>query len=156
MMRFLFNFLLPLFLLPLAASASGDTTNIPIGRQIFHDYIKRDQRLADKADGRLDGMVKVGTNQDVNVQVTDAIYRKINVLRNDIEMDSVSTNNDKVRYLRYVDDLLKNFIFGWRMHQFNPSLAPLLVDNFEEILFANIKGQVLVSNTITLLKHGKI
>lgn len=141
MMRFLFNFLLPLFLLPLAAAASGDTTNIPIGRQIFHDYIKRDQRLADKADGRLDGMVKVGTNQDVNVQVTDAIYRKINVLRNDIEMDSLSTNNDKVRYLRYVDDLLKNFIFGWRMHQFNPSLAPLLVDNFEEILFANIKGE---------------
>ncbi|HEY5391620.1 MAG TPA: hypothetical protein VIJ57_05870 [Hanamia sp.] len=141
MMRLLFNFLLLLFLFPLAAAAAGDTTNIPIGRQIFHDYIKRDQRLADKADGRLDGMVKVGNNQDVNVQVTDAIYRKINVLRNDIEMDSVSSNNDKVRYLRYVDDLLKNFIFGWRTHQFNPSLAPLLVDNFEEILFANIKGE---------------
>ncbi|MEO8852545.1 MAG: hypothetical protein ABI359_02125 [Ginsengibacter sp.] len=141
MMRFLFNFLLLLIILPLAAAASGDTTDIPIGRQIFHDYIKRDQRLADKADGRLDGMVKVGSNQDVNVQVTDAIYRKINVLRNDIEMDSVSSNNDKVRYLRYVDDLLRNFILGWRTHQFNPSLAPLLVDNFEEILFANIKGE---------------
>ncbi len=51
------------------------------------------------------------------------------------------TNNDKVRYLRYVEDLLKDFILSWKTHKINPSLAPLLVENFDEILKANIKGE---------------
>ncbi len=140
-MRFLFNFLLLISFLPVSAAVS-DTTNIPISRRIFHDQIKEEQRLADKADGRLDGIIKVSPNPDVNLQVTDALIRKINVLRNDIEINnSLPTNNDKVRYLRYVEDLLKNFILAWKTHKINPSLAPLLVENFDEILKANINGE---------------
>ncbi len=86
-MRFLFNFFLLISFLPVSAAAS-DTTNIPISRRIFHDRIKEEQRLADKADGRLDGIVKVSPNPDVNLQVTDALIRKINVLRNDIEINT--------------------------------------------------------------------
>jgi hypothetical protein len=140
-MRFLFNFLLLFSLLPLSTFANSDTTNIPIGRQIFHDHIKNEQRLADKLDGHADGIIKVGNNMDVNLQVTDALVRKINVMRNDIEIDSTSSNNDKVRYLRYIDDLLKDFILSWKKHTINPSLAPLLVENFQEIFKANMKGQ---------------
>ena len=140
-MRFLFNFFLLISFLPVSAAVS-DTTNIPISRRIFHDRIKEEQRLADKADGRLDGIMKVSANPDVNLQVTDALIRKINVLRNDIEINtSLPTNNDKVRYLRYVEDLLKDFILAWKTHKINPSLAPLLVENFDEILKANIKGE---------------
>ncbi|MEO7834983.1 MAG: hypothetical protein ABIR50_06660, partial [Ginsengibacter sp.] len=144
-MRFLFNFLLLISFFPFTASAS-DTTNIPIGRRIFHDRIRDEQKRADKADGRQDGIIKVGINPDINLQVTDAIIRKTNVLRNDIENDeNLPTNNDKVRYLRYVEDLLKDFIFGWKKHTFNPSLAPLLVENFNEIFEANIKGENMTS-----------
>ena len=141
-MRLLFNIILLIAFLPLSASAADDTTNIPISRRIFHDKIKDEQRLADKSDGRLDGMIKVSPNPDVNIQVTDALIRKINVLRNDIEIDnSIPTNNDKVRYLRYVEDLLKSFMLAWKTHKINPALAPLLVDNFDEIVKANIKGE---------------
>jgi len=132
---FLFISFIPAF------AAQSDTSKIPIGRQIFHDHIKEEQRLADKADGRLDGLIKVSANSDVNLQVTDAIFRKINVLRNDIEIDSISTNNDKVRYLRYVEDLLKDYILGWKTHKINPTIAPALVENFDEILKATIKGE---------------
>ena len=141
-MRLLFNIILLIAFIPLSASAADDTTNIPISRRIFHDKIKDEQRLADKSDGRLDGMIKVSPNPDVNIQVTDALIRKINVLRNDIEIDnSIPTNNDKVRYLRYVEDLLKSFMLAWKTHKINPALAPLLVDNFDEIVKANIKGE---------------
>lgn len=140
-MRFLFYFFLLIPFLPYSASAS-DTTNIPISRRIFHDKIKEEQRLADKADGHLDGLVKVSPNPDVNLQVTDALMRKINVLRNDIEINNaIPTNNDKVRYLRYVEDLLKDFILNWKTRKINPSLAPLLVENFDKIVKANIKGE---------------
>jgi hypothetical protein len=141
-MRLLLNILLLIAFLPFSAAAADDTTNIPISRRIFHDKIKEEQKLADKSDGRLDGVIKVSPNPDVNIQVTDALIRKINVLRNDIEIDnSIPTNNDKVRYLRYVEDLLKSFMLAWKTHKINPSLAPLLVDNFDEIVSANIKGE---------------
>lgn len=141
-MKFLFYSILIVTLLPLSVFANNDTTNIPLGRQIFHDRIKEEQKLADKADGRLDGLIKVSNNPDVNLQVTDAIIRKVNVLRNDIEINNdIPSNNDKVRYLRYLEDLLKDFINNWKSHKLNPTLAPLLVQNFHEIFKANIKGE---------------
>ena len=50
---------------------------IPLNRQVFHDKIKAEQKRADKADGLLDGLIKVGSNAEINLQVTDAIIRKI-------------------------------------------------------------------------------
>ena len=115
---------------------------IPLNRQVFHDKIKAEQKRADKADGHLDGLIKVSSNAEVNLQVTDAITRKINVLRNDIETSTaLPTNNDKIRYLRYVGYLVRDFSNNWRAHTFTPSLAPLLVENFNEVLKANIKGE---------------
>ncbi|HEY9342017.1 MAG TPA: hypothetical protein VIQ23_10575, partial [Hanamia sp.] len=141
-MRTILYFFLLLFFIPQFIFANGDTTNIPVSRQGFHDKIKAEQKRADKEDGKLDGLLKVSNNAEVNLQVTDAIIRKINVLRNDIEINKeLATNNDKVRYLRYVESLVRNFITNWKSHQILPSMAPLLVENFTEILQANIKGE---------------
>ncbi len=141
-MRPEFYLVILLFSFPFASQADGDTTNIPLNRQVFHDKIKDEQRRADKVDGRLDGIIRVSPNSEVNLQVTDAIIRKINVIRNDIESNKeLPTNNDKVRYLRYVEYLLKSFTNDWKAHKISPSLAPLLVDNFDEILEANLKGE---------------
>jgi hypothetical protein len=141
-MQLAFRLFFIAFFIPLLSSANGDTTNIPIGRQVFHEKIKIQQKRADKADGHLDGMIKVGTNTEINLQVTDAIMRKVNALRNDIEInEAIPSNNDKVRYLRYLEYLVRDFVDNWRQHAFTPSLAPLLVDNFEEILKANIRKE---------------
>lgn len=138
----IFLFLPLLFLLPLCSSANGDTTNTPISRVGFHDKIKAEQKRADRADGKLDGMVKPGNNEEVNLQVTDAIFRKVNILRNEIESsEGIATNNDKIRYLRYVEYLIKNFIKGWKDHDIKPSIAPALLDNFTEVMRANINRQ---------------
>ena len=141
-MRRNFYILITCFFIPLFALANGDTTTIPLNRKIFHDKIKAEQKRADRADGRLDGLVKVSTNPEINLQVTDAIFRKVNVLRNDIEINTqLATNNDKIRYLRYVESLVRDFTDSWRSHKIAPALAPLLLDNFTEIMFANLKGE---------------
>ena len=150
-MRLLYYSFILIFFIPISSFAAGDTTTIPLSRQVFHDRIKAEQKRADKADGHLDGLVRVGSSPEINLQVTDAIIRKVNVLRNDIENNTaLPTNNDKVRYLRYVEYLVKDFTDNWRNHSFTPSLAPLLLDNFNEILEANIKGKSmapLIQNT---------
>src|SRR5258705_5277609 len=113
-MRLIFYFLILAFI-PRSSFAGGDTTNTPLNRQVFHDKIKAEQKRADKADGRLDGLIKVSTNPEINLQVTDAIFRKINVLRNDIESNTLlATNNDKIRYLRFVEYLVRDFPNNWR------------------------------------------
>jgi hypothetical protein len=139
-MRLIFYIFILIFFIPVFSFANGDTTTIPLSRQVFHDKIKAQQKRADKADGRLDGIIKVSSNPEVNLQVADAIFRKINVLRNDIENNKqLPTNNDKIRYLRFVEYLVRDFTNDWRSHKISPTLAPLLVDNFSEIMTANIK-----------------
>ncbi|MEO6289413.1 MAG: hypothetical protein ABIO76_05810 [Ginsengibacter sp.] len=141
-MRPLFYLIVSIFIFPLSSLAGDDTTNIPLNRQVFHDKIKDEQKRADRADGHLDGLIRVSPNNEINLQVTDAIIRKVNVIRNDIESDKqLSTNNDKIRYLRYVEYLLKGFTNDWKAHAISPALAPLLIDNFREILTANLKGE---------------
>lgn len=40
----------------------------------------------------------------------DAIFRKIDELQNEIELNpQIKTNNEKIRYLGYVEALVKNF-----------------------------------------------
>lgn len=131
-----------LFFIPDFSYAGGDTTDIPVSRQVFHDKIKAEQKRADNVDGHVDGIIKAGTNTEINLQVTDAIIRKVNVLRFEIESSKLlSTNNDKVRYLRYVEYMVRDFVNDWKAHSIAPSMAPLLVDNFTEIFNANILGK---------------
>ncbi len=142
-MKSIFYFLLfLLFFLPVKSFAFGDTTSIPIYRQLFHDRIKAEQKRADRTDGKIDGMIRISNVDAINLQVTDAIFRKINVLRNDIELSkTLATDNEKKRYLKYVESLVRNFINKWRSHQFSAMLTPVLVDNFTDILYANLKGE---------------
>ncbi len=141
-MRLLFYFVIFSFTFSQSSFASGDTTNIPLGRRVFHDKIIAEQKRADKADGHLDGLIKVGGNEEINLQVTDALIRKVNVLRNDVENNTLlPTNNDKIRYLRYIELLVRDFTNNWKQHKLNPALAPLLVDNFREILNANVNKE---------------
>jgi len=131
--------------LPVASFAISDTNNIPIGRQIFHEKIVDQQKRADKTDGHLDGLIKVGNNFDVNLQVTDALIRKINILRNDIEGNAaISENNDKVRYLRYIEYLLKDYLAAWKDHSISPAIAPALVNTFTDVFYANMKGETMM------------
>ena len=145
-MNFIFYIFFTCFFIPLFSLANSDTTNIPLSRKIFHDKIIAEQKRADKADGHLDGIIKVSINPEINLQVTDAIFRKVNVLRNDIEINpELSTNNDKIRYLRFLETLVSDFTNNWRSHNLAPALAPLLVDNFSDIMFANIKGESMTA-----------
>ncbi len=128
------------------AFAKADSTVIPIQRRLNHERISEEQLKCDKADGKQDGFIKVSANDEVNLQVTDAIFRKINVLKDFVETDSkIATNNEKVRQLNYIQDVVKSFRAEWKAKLLNPALAPLLIDNFERIMKANIDSISMVT-----------
>jgi hypothetical protein len=139
---------IPFILIIVCGNAFGraDSTVIPIQRQRNHEQINKEQLKCDKADGKLDGMIKVSGNEEINLQVTDALIRKINVLQDFIETDNkVVTNNEKIRQLNYIQEVVKKFITEWKSKNLNPVLAPLLIDNFEKIMKANIDSRSMAA-----------
>lgn len=140
MKNIFYSFIFALLLTPFFSFAYNDT--IPLSRRVFHDKIIAEQNRADRIDGKLDGFIKISTVDEINLQVTDALLRKINNLKTGIEKNpALPTNNDKIRYLRLVESLVRNFNNSWKSHKLPPALAPVLVDNFSAILKATIRGE---------------
>lgn len=130
------------FLFSLNTYAQCDKLTIPFQRIRFYDRIKEEQLKCDKADGKADSIIKVSNNEEINLQVTDAITRRINDLICFTEANTkVATNNEKIRQLNYIEEIVRSFRLNWKAKKLNPSLAPALVENFEKIFKANIDSQ---------------
>ena len=125
--------------------ASQDSVVVPLSRQRFHDRIDNEQKLTDKSDGKLDGIIKVSGNEDINLQVTDALTRRIDEFQNFVETNKkITSSNEKIRQLNFIEELVRNFRTQWKQRDLNPALAPLLVDNFEKIWKANMDSLSMI------------
>ncbi|HMO62084.1 MAG TPA: hypothetical protein PKC39_07535 [Ferruginibacter sp.] len=130
------------FVYSLGLYAQCDHLKVPFQRIRFHDRVKEEQLQLDKADGKADDIIAAGNNEEINLLITDAITRKVNNLLCFIESnDAIVSNNEKIRQVNYVVEMLRSFRASWRLKKINPSLAPVLIDNFEKILKANIDSQ---------------
>jgi hypothetical protein len=139
-MKYLFIYLLTI-LCGGEVLASPDSVVIPLNRQLFHDRIDNEQSLLDKEDGKIDGMIRVAANEAVNLQVTDALLRRLNEYQYSVETnDSIISNNEKIRQLNFIEVFSRNFRISWRQKKVDPSLAPLLVDVFHRAWIANRQG----------------
>jgi hypothetical protein len=138
-------FILTLLSVTVNAFATFDTIKPPLQRVRFHDKINEEQKMLDKADGKVDGLIKVSSNDDINLAVTDAITRRVDELQNKIELnDKIKANNEKVRYLTYIETLLKTFRNDWAANKIKAVFAPVLLDNFESIMRTTIDSLSMV------------
>ena len=125
--------------------ASQDSVVVPLSRQLFHDRIDNEQLLIDMEDGKKDGMIRVSANESVNIQVTDALIRRINEFQYLLETnDSIVSSNEKIRQLNFIEIFLRYFRVEWEQNKIDPSLAPLLVDNFYKAWVANKDGNSIL------------
>ncbi|MFZ1451424.1 MAG: hypothetical protein WAT20_01910 [Ferruginibacter sp.] len=119
--------------------AAQDSVIVPIYRQLFHDKIDHEQILLDQLDGKKDGRISLTHKPEVNLAVTEVMTNKINELEDFVERnDSIATNNEKIKYLTYIESLLKKFKYSYRSKEFNPAFTPQLVEAFEKIMIADI------------------
>ena len=135
-----------LFLILFDAAAFSDTTNIPIGRRSRHDDIRNEQLNIDKLDGKFDGLVRASEDENINLLITDALYRKPNELRQWIETNNTQlpTNNDKVRFLRNIAEVLNYFKISRKQNEIKTTDLPLLLATFEQILKAKVSRQTIL------------
>ena len=125
--------------------ATADTVLIPLQRRYFHDKIDAQQKLCDKADGKYDSLLHVNNNEEINLRLTDALYRKVDELQLWVEgNDQILNNNEKIRYLSYIENVLKDFRIAWKKREINPIDFIVLLENFEEIMKAQVAGNSMV------------
>lgn len=147
MKKIILFFLLVIFSANLFANQDTlKVPQIPIYRQLFHDKINEEQRLLDKQDGKADGLLKATHNTEINLAITDIMTRKIDEFQNFVELnEKLVTNNQKIRYLSYIENVVRAFRYGAKSKQLNPVYAPLLIENFEKIMLASIDSMSMVN-----------
>jgi hypothetical protein len=141
-------FTLSLLISFIAANAFSfsDTNNIPLFRQKWHDDIRKEQIACDKLDGKEDRQLKLSGNEEYNAAVTEALFKKPNELRYWVEKNDqlLPNNNDKVRYLRYVTELLINYRNGLREKDMLPLDLVSLLNEFENALKAKVVNKAVL------------
>ena len=129
------SFLVLFTLASFAVLAITDTTNVPVYRQYFHDKINNEQKQCDRVDGLVDNMFRVGNNEEVNLRISDVLFRKVDELQNWVEQNNaIEKNNDKIRYLGYIESVLKSFKLAWRNKEITTGEFPQLIENFTKII----------------------
>ena len=128
-----------------AFAITTDTIKVPFQRQLFHDKINQEQKLLDKTDGKIDGLIKVSAHNDINLAVTDVLIRGINELQDSVEVNKkIPGHREKVMYLNYIERVVREFRNGWKQQLLDPLYAPILIDNFKKIMIADIDSLSMV------------
>lgn len=116
--------------------------DIPMTRVIWHENIDKEQKRTDRVDGKIDNFLKLTNNEDLNIQITDVILRRVDELQQDIErMDG--DNNFKIGQLRSLRELLQAIAAKANDKQVAP-LIPQLFTSYEECMRRLAKNESLL------------
>ncbi|MGB8193029.1 MAG: hypothetical protein WCF67_13960 [Chitinophagaceae bacterium] len=129
MRLFLLVFLL-IPLVPVAQTMAQAPYTYPFAvardRMLWHDNVDKEQRKLQKSDGT----VQITRDESINLQIEDALIRKLDQFQEKIELDSALTNNDKKKYLKALELMLRGFNQNWNKRDYSASQAPAVLNAF--------------------------
>ncbi len=94
------------FLASLESRAQGDLKP-DIRRALYHDFVDKQQSMALASDGKADKYFQPTGNELVDFLLTDALVSRVDALQYQFEKDSVYSHPSKVRYIRGLEEILK-------------------------------------------------
>ena len=153
---------LSVLLISLTLKGSAQTSAYPYkvaqDRMLWHDNVdKEQQRLVILGGGRYDSLIRLSKDETVNFQVTDALVRQVDEIQQQIEFDSTLNTNNKKKYLRTLEFLLRGFHQAYDGKEIQPALVPLLISSFKKAMLLDEKGQSIEPViTSTPYEVGKI
>src|SRR5687767_7089959 len=107
--------LLITLLLPLIAAAQSVAQPhlyaFPVARDrmLWHDNVDKEQRKLLNSNGT----VALTRDESVNLQIEDALIRRLDQFQEKLELDSTVSNNDKKKYLKALEFMLRGFNQNW-------------------------------------------
>jgi len=113
----------------------------PKNRELFHDYVDKQQREILKSDGKADGEFRPSPDDEVNFLLTNAVISKTDWVQYRIEKDTALSSQVKIKYLRGLENLLKYFNGNWRRGNVKATQLPVIIDEYEKCMRADIANE---------------
>ncbi|MBS1973373.1 MAG: hypothetical protein JST13_03395, partial [Bacteroidetes bacterium] len=106
-------------------------------RMLFHDDVDKEQaRFLKMASKSI--LIK---DENVRLEMNNALIRKIDELQERIEEDTILNSNNKKRYLRGLEFLVRGFNNNVNKTDFPPTIAPGLVAAFEKAMMLDRRDE---------------
>ncbi len=141
----LLGWLYPMAQTKAAPAAAATGCKPPINRQLYHDYVDREQRNALRADGKPDNFLYVIDDDEVNYLVSQALTVKIDAVQCSIEADTSTKHAAKVTYVRGLENILRQFTEGYKKRSFNASNLPVVIEAYGAAIEKDKKGESIGS-----------
>ncbi len=119
----------------------GTSAKIDIRRQLFHDYVDREQKNTLRADGKADNFLKASEDEEINFLITQALTKQVDALQMKIEKDSLLTHNLKLIYLKGIEAMLKNYSSRVVKNRRFASNWPQIIEVYSEAVEKDSKKQ---------------
>ena len=113
----------------------------PKNRELFHDFVDKQQKDILKSDGKADEEFKPSSDEDVNFLLTRAATSNVDWVQYRIEKDTTLNSQVKIKYLRGLENLLKYFNNNWRRGTVRPTQLPVIIDEYEKCMRADIANE---------------
>jgi len=102
---------------------------------LWHDNVDNQQKkLLALGGNKGDSIIRVSKDENVNLQVTDFLIRRVDNLQEQIELDSTLNTNSKKKYLRGIENLLSGYYTGLMNREVPAACAPALEMAFEKAI----------------------
>ena len=124
----------------------------PKKRELFHDYIDREQKNILRSDGKNDSQFSPSGNEEINFLLTQALLSKVDQFQCKMEADTSIRDQDKVRYLRGMESLLKFYATNSRTKKIKPVFLPDIITAYETCLEKDKQGRS-IETVITNLPY---
>ncbi|RYF97420.1 MAG: hypothetical protein EOO02_20865, partial [Chitinophagaceae bacterium] len=132
--------------------SSAITIKPPKNRELFHDYIDKEQKDLLGADGKTDAQLNYSANDEVNLLLTNSIGKTVDEFQYNIEADSTLDHRLKVNYLTGMSNVLKYVRNNWKSRKVNLLHLPLIIDGYKECVKADRAG-TSISTVISPLPY---
>ena len=107
---------------------------IPSIRKIFHENIDRAQKGIDQLDGKQDRIFNASPDAEINQQVNYCLFNKIDGLQDKIELDTSLAANDKIKFLRGINEALAGFEASYKIRAIKGDQLPEVIDAYTEAM----------------------
>lgn len=109
----------------------------PKNRELFHDYVDKEQERLLASDGHKDKKFTPSADDQINYRLTQAATVRIDQLQCEIENDSLMSAQDKVRYIRGIESVLRFYTNNVLGKKINAVFLPEIVNTYQQCMLAD-------------------
>lgn len=141
------NFLLLLLTVTVTGIAQPLTGDkIPLSRQYFHETIQATQKKILQMDRKDDAFFTPTGNETLNHELTIAVTTGVDDIRAKIEKDSLLDNNNKIKFLRGLNEALTKYAAKCRTEGMRYSLLTELLTGYTDCMILERDKQSIENN----------